>query len=57
LKDEIIQAHPKLVTIRDLDSAMDYLIECAKEAWEALAEEMLEKLALNTKKGRCSLLD
>jgi hypothetical protein len=27
------------------DSAMDYLIDCAKEAWETLAEEMLNKLA------------
>jgi hypothetical protein len=44
LNDEIIWAHPKLVTIGNLDPAMDYLIECAKEAWETLAEEMLNKL-------------
>jgi hypothetical protein len=50
LKDEIIQAHPKLITIGNLDSAMDHRIECAKEAWETLVEEMLNKLALEMQK-------
>ncbi len=45
LKDEIIRAHPKLKTIGNSNEDMDYLIECAKEAWESLKEEMLNKLA------------
>jgi transposase len=45
LKDEIIQAHPELVTMGNSDPAMDYLISCAQEAWETLAEELLNKLA------------
>jgi len=36
LKDEIIRAHPELVTMGDSGSAMDYLIKCAKEAWEGI---------------------
>ncbi len=50
LKDEIIRAHPELVTMGNSDSAMDHLIECAKEAWETLAEEMLNKLASEMQK-------
>lgn len=45
LKDEIIRAHPELVSMGNLDTAMDHLIECAREAWESLAEGMLNKLA------------
>jgi transposase len=45
LKDEIIRAHPELITMGNSDQAMGYLIDCAKEAWEALKEDMLNKLA------------
>ena len=45
LKDEIIRAHPELVSMGNSDTAMDHLIECAREAWESLAEGMLNKLA------------
>ena len=50
LKAEIIRAHPELVSIGNGDSAMDYLIECAKEAWETLADGMLDKLAAGMQK-------
>jgi hypothetical protein len=50
LKDEIIRAYPELITMGNSDSAMDHLIECAKEAWETLAEDMFNKLAENMQK-------
>jgi hypothetical protein len=50
LKDEIIRAHPELVTMGNSDLAMDRLIECAKEAWETLAEGMSNKLAAGMQK-------
>ena len=50
LKDEIIRLHPKLITMGNSDPAMDYLIMCAREAWESLEEVMLNKLAENMQK-------
>lgn len=50
LKAEIIQAHPELVSMGNGEQAMDYLIDCAKEAWETLADSMLNKLAANMQK-------
>jgi transposase len=50
LKDEIIQAHPELITMGNSDKDMDHLIDCAREAWETLGEEMLNKLALGMQK-------
>ncbi len=45
LKAEIIRAHPELVLMGDNQAAMDFLIECAKEAWEVRGEQLLNKLA------------
>ncbi len=50
LKDEIIQAHPEFLTMGNSDKDMAYLVVCTREAWEALAEEMLNKLALGMQK-------
>jgi DDE superfamily endonuclease len=50
LKDEIIRAHPELITMGNSDQAMDYLIDCAYEAWESLEESMLNKLAFGMQK-------
>ena len=50
LKDEIIQAHPELITMGNSDKDMAHLIDCAREAWETLAEVMLNKLALSMQK-------
>lgn len=45
LKDQIIQSHPEFKTMKDNDETMAHLIRCAKEAWEDLAPELLNKLA------------
>jgi DDE superfamily endonuclease len=50
LKDEIIQAHPELITMGNSDKDMAHLVDCAREAWETLAEDMLNKLALGMQK-------
>lgn len=45
LKAEINRAHPELKAMGNSNSTMDFLIECAKEAWETLEGELLNKLA------------
>jgi hypothetical protein len=50
LKDEIIRAHPELITMGNSDEAISYLIDCAREAWESLGEDMLNKLASGMQK-------
>jgi transposase InsO family protein len=50
LKARIIELHPELETMKDNDSTKAHLIECAQEAWESLAESMLNKLASEMQK-------
>lgn len=50
LKDEIIRAHPELITMGNSDKDIAHLIDCAREAWETLREEMLNKLASGMQK-------
>ena len=45
LKAEIDRAHFKLKSIGNSIAVMDFMIECAQEAWETLAPELLNKLA------------
>ena len=45
LKAEIDRAHPKLKGMGNSNATIDFLIECAQEAWEALEGELLNKLA------------
>jgi hypothetical protein len=45
LKAEIMRAHPELALMSNGEKTMAFLNECAQEAWEALAEETLNKLA------------
>ena len=45
LKAEINRAHPELKGMGNSLAAMDFMIECAQEAWETLAPELLNKLA------------
>jgi hypothetical protein len=45
LKDEIMRA-PELATMGNGAGAMAHIIECAKEAWEFMKDELLNKLAL-----------
>ena len=41
-----MQAHPELASIGNGVRAMEYLINCAQEAWVNLKDEWLEGLAL-----------
>ena len=50
LKAEIIRAHPEFISMGNGEPAMDFLIECAKEAWDTLVGSMLDKLAANMQK-------
>ena len=45
LKAEIDRAHPELKGMGNSQATMDFIIECAQEAWETLAPELLNKLA------------
>jgi DDE superfamily endonuclease len=45
LKAEIDRAHPELKGMGNSQATMDFMIECAQEAWETLAPELLNKLA------------
>jgi transposase len=45
LKAKIIELHPELKVMKDNTTTKQHLINCAKEAWELLEEEMLNKLA------------
>jgi hypothetical protein len=45
LKAEINRAHPELKGMGNSQAAIDFMIECAQEAWETLALELLNKLA------------
>ena len=45
LKAEIDRAHPELKAMGNSNTTMDFMIECAKEAWEALEGVLLNKLA------------
>jgi hypothetical protein len=41
--------------MRNSKEAIDYVIECAREVWESLREEMLNDLAGGIQKnGRCT---
>ena len=50
LKAEIHRAHPKLKGMGNNNATMDHMIVCAQEAWETLALELLNKLALGMQK-------
>ena len=45
LKAEIDRAHPELKGMGNSQAVMDFMIECAQEAWETLAPALLNKLA------------
>jgi len=45
LKAEINRAHPKLKGMGNSQAIMDFMVECAQEAWETLAPELLNKMA------------
>jgi hypothetical protein len=45
LKAEIDRAHPELKGMGNSNSTMDFMIECAQEAWETLEGELLNNLA------------
>ena len=45
LKAEIDRAYPELKGIGNSQATIDFMIECAQEAWETLAPELLNKLA------------
>ena len=45
LKAEIDRVHPELKGIGNSQAVMDFMIQCAQEAWEALAPELLNKVA------------
>ena len=45
LKAEIDRVHPELKGMGNSATVMDFMINCAKEAWEVLAPELLNKLA------------
>ena len=45
LKAEIDRAHPELKAMGNSNAIMDFLIECAREAWETLEPTLLNKLA------------
>ena len=44
LKAEIDGAHPELKAMGNSNPTMDFMIECAKEAWKALEGVLLNKL-------------
>jgi hypothetical protein len=50
LKAEIDRAYPELKGMGNSQAAMDFMIECAQEAWETLAPELLNKLAKGMQK-------
>src|SRR5436305_5778189 len=56
LKDQIVRSHPEFKTIKDNNEAMAHLIRCAKEAWEDLAPELLNKLAEGMQKRADAVL-
>ena len=45
LKAEIDRVYPELKGMGNSQAAMDFMIQCAQEAWETLALELLNKLA------------
>ena len=46
LKSKIIELYPELITMNDNDATRLFIIRAAKEAWELLEEDLLNKLAL-----------
>jgi hypothetical protein len=50
LKTEIDRVYPELKDIGNSQAAMDFIIQCAQEAWETLAPELLNKLAKGMQK-------
>ena len=50
LKAKIIELYPELVTMKDNDTTKWHLIRAAKEAWELLEEDLLNKLTLGMQK-------
>ena len=44
-KAEIDRVHLELKVMGNSQAAMDFMIECAQEAWETLAPALLNKLA------------
>ena len=50
LKAEIDKAHLKLKGISNSQAIIDFIIQCAQEAWETLAPQLLNKLAKGMQK-------
>jgi hypothetical protein len=50
LKTEIDRAYPELKGIGNNQAVIDFMIQCAQEAWEALAPQLLNKLAKGMQK-------
>jgi len=50
LKAEIIRIHPEFITMKDNLSTKNHLIRCAMEAWDALKDGLLNKLASGMQK-------
>ena len=50
LKAKIIELYPELVTMKDNDTTKQHLIRAAKEAWELLEDDLLNKLTLGMQK-------
>jgi len=50
LKAEIIRSHLEFITMKDNLSTKNHLIRCAMEAWDALKDGLLNKLALGMQK-------
>ena len=50
LKAKIIELYPELVTMKDNNTTKQHLIRAAKEAWELLENDLLNKLTLGMQK-------
>ena len=50
LKGEIDRAHPELKGMGNSEAIMNFMIECAQEAWETLGDMLLNKLAERVQK-------
>ena len=51
LKAEIDRAHPELKGMGNSQATMDFMIECAQDAWETLAPELLNKLSVDDRES------
>jgi vacuolar-type H+-ATPase catalytic subunit A/Vma1 len=50
LKAEIDRAYPKLKGIGNSQAVIDFMVECAQEAWETLGPKLLNKMAKGMQK-------